>query len=246
MRKLVFTLFAVLLITLSSCSSDDSPESSNPPVSSADVLLTKITETYDDGTSASINFSYEGNKIISAFSEGYEETYTYTGDLLTQINEYEEGALISQTVLEYDSQDRLRTEVYTSGNINQTNEYTYNEDGTITMNENDVNTYILTFNNGNLMSEDHVDGNQDYTFTYDDKKSPFYNIFQRSVFSLVGSFEAYKNNVLSYVNTGGATLSDGFTNTFTYNANGFPETGVTIYEPGTVNEETILLQFFYE
>ncbi|WP_053970198.1 hypothetical protein [Mangrovimonas sp. ST2L15] len=246
MRKLFSILCIATTIFISSCSSDDSSSEEDITSDSNNLLVSQIVETYDDGTSATINFTYDGNKLVSASSPGYEEVYSYENNLLSQISEYEDGSLVGETSFEYDSQNRLINETYSSGGMQiQSNVFSYNEDGTITLDENGMNTYILTFLDGNLISEEDVNGDQDYSYTYDDKHSPFLNLHQRDVFELVGSFETHENNVLTYINTGGAAITDSYENTFSYNSDGYPITGATTFEPGTANEETILLQYIY-
>lgn len=188
--------------------------------------------------------------MIGSFdSDGYSEVFIYTYDLLTTIKEYEDGVLDGETVLEYDSSNRLIRETYTydiDSGSNNVNEFTYNVDGTITEFEDNINTYIYTYDaNGNRIIEEDVDGDNDYTFTYDTKKNPFKNIHQRDVFELLGHF-TYRNNILTSVYSGGESFSDAFSSTYSYNTDDYPESETTTYEPGTANEEMETVQYIYE
>jgi len=180
-------------------------------------------------------------------SDGLDEVYIYTGDLLTQIDEYEDGDLEIETLLEYDSNDRLIKETYAyEDGSSQINEFVYNADGTITENEGNANEYIYAFANGNRITETDVDGNYDYEYTYDDKNNPFKNVHQRDVLDLIGEY-ASLNNVLTYMNTGGGPTDDDFTNTYVYNSDNFPISSTSTYfEFGSSNEIIETVQFIYE
>ena len=54
MKKL-FTLVSVLILVLSSCSSEDN---------STPILISKLITTYDDGSSLTIDYSYSSNKLL--------------------------------------------------------------------------------------------------------------------------------------------------------------------------------------
>ena len=80
MKKLLY-LFSAVALLLTSCSSDDDDSSSSG------TLLTKIIETYDDGTIENITYTYNGNKIVKISSDldlRDETIYTYSGDLITK------------------------------------------------------------------------------------------------------------------------------------------------------------------
>lgn len=230
---------------LNSCSSDDSSDDGGNPDS---TLLKSTTESYD-GDVLTTTYTYSGNKLTGiSYSDGDNEVYTYTGNLLTNIKEYYDGNLDVETVLEYDSSNRLISEtlMFDFGS-DIVNEFVHNADGTITMNENGGNSYIYTYNSdGNRMTEEHVNGDQDYTYTYDSMNNPFKNVHQREVFELIGH-DTYKNNVLTCVNTGGASpdITDDYFSSYTYNSSSFPKTATQTYNAGTTNEEVFVTQLFY-
>ena len=85
MKKLIcFACFTALSLTSCSTGGDSSP------ATESDVLLKKSVETYaNDGSVITTNYTYNGKKMVKASdSDGYYETYTYTGDLLTQVKYY--------------------------------------------------------------------------------------------------------------------------------------------------------------
>ena len=244
MKKLLFTL-AIGLVTLTSCESD---LVSAPPSDSVDggvndgVLVTKII----DDTGIETDYTYNGNKLTKQEdNDGFSETYTYTGELLTKSVEVYEGITYIDN-LEYDSSNRLMR--VTDGDGIMKYEYTYNADGTITQTETSGGQTIYTYVNGNLISEDYVGGEYDYSFTYDDKNNPIKNIHQSEVFELLGYY-AYSNNLLTQQYDGNEASYETITTTYTYNENGYPATStevLSIYFNSTLEtNETITSQYFY-
>lgn len=247
MRKTIFTLF-VAAATLLSCSSDDSL-SNNPTPTNDGVLLKKVIDTFSDPSVGAVttDLTYDGNKLTDmVFSDGYSYKYIYVNDLLTTVEDYDGTTLESTASLEYDSNNRLIkvTTVFTGANT-IIDTFTHNSDGTITENENGGAVYVYTFSNGNEITQDHTNGDNDYTSVYDDKNGVFKNIHQREVFQLLGNY-AFNNNLLSRTNTSGLTPNENEEATYTYNSSNYPLTAVTVLEAGTVNEETTTSQFFYE
>lgn len=244
MKKLIF-IFCAFGLVLHSCSSDDSSDDDvDPPADT--VLLRSTTETYD-GEVLTTTYSYSGNRLIgSSDNDGYSEVFIYTGDLLTRIEEYEDGILDFQTELGYDSSNRLITETYSFGaSSNEVNTFTYNADGTITKLEAGINTYIYTYaENGNRIAQEDINGGQNYTFTYDTNNNPFKNIEQREVFELIGYY-SYENNLLDEVNTGNATFADESSFTYTYNSANYPTSAVETITLDTGGEEIYNLQYTY-
>ncbi|MFD0963582.1 hypothetical protein [Pseudofulvibacter geojedonensis] len=245
MKKTILAMF-VAAATLMSCSGDDS--SSTPPNDDS-VLLKKVIDTFSDPTVGSVttDLTYDGNKLTElVVSDGYSYNYTYVGDLLTTIEDFDGSTLESTATLEYDGSNRLikvTTEFTGANTIVDT--FTHNSDGTVTENENGGAIYVYTFSNGNEVTQDHTNGDSDYTSVYDDKNGVFKNIHQREVFQLLGNY-AFNNNLLSRNNTSGLTPNDNEETTYTYNSSNYPITAVTTLEAGTPNEETTNSQFFYE
>ena len=91
MKKLLCLLSASFLV-LMGCSKDDAT-SENPD--SSTVLLKKIIDTDSDGIETTAEYTYEGNKLIEvSYSDGNIEKSTYTGDLITKVEFFEEEVLI--------------------------------------------------------------------------------------------------------------------------------------------------------
>lgn len=246
MKKIIFLLFLSGAVLTSCSDNDSSDDDGNPP--SDTVLLKTLIETFE-GEDLVINYTYSGNRLIgSSDSDGYSEVFTYTGDLLTMIEEFEDGVLDYRTELAYDANNRLITETITFGAQNvEVNQFTYNADGTITKQEAGENAYIYTYDqDGNRIAEEDIDGGQDYTYTYDSKNGALKNIHQREVFELLGYY-AYNNNLLDEINTGGVAFADEASYTYEYNNLDYPESAVeTVTLDGIGEEEVYTLQFIYE
>ena len=211
--------------------------------------MRKVIGTHEFGVFTA-NYTYDGNKLTQYVDTyGEKDVYVYTGELLTEVKEYEDDVLMYITTLEYDANKRLITE--TSKSLESTSEnvykYTYNADGSIiTVNENDEEEYNFTFLNGNRISENYSNEARDCTYTYDDKNNPFVNVHQREVLDLLGSY-ASKNNISTYTNTGGATNPENLVYTqYIYNSDNFPVSVTETYRPGSAYEEVTNFEFIYE
>lgn len=183
-------LFVVAALTLTSCSSEGNSEDD------ANVVLPKtVSYKYSDapGDNDSSTIIYDGNKIVSAsYTANDKEVYTYTGNLITKIEDFaEEGNISSKNEITYEN-GKLKIDVLTEIASDRTyiskRVYTYNANGTIsfinysvdptTKVETKSSEGILTFVNGNLTNK--TENFESYTYTktyeYDAKNNPFKNI----------------------------------------------------------------------
>lgn len=122
MKKTTLIL-SVLILVLSSCSSDSSK--SDTPTMPPSVLVKKIIELDKNGKEMSTtDFVYKGNKIVSeviakkdlsvvgniGFLYNFKTEYTYTGNLITSIkvkNSIAQDKLVLKTDFLYDSNEDL-------------------------------------------------------------------------------------------------------------------------------------------
>lgn len=251
---------AIGLATLISCESDS--DTTPPPSDYDGVLLTKTIDTFDDGSTLTSEFTYNGNKLVMVEdSDGESDTYTYTGELLTKIEEtiYDADDVLVTDVItfEYDEQDRLikLTTVFGGEGNTQYEDFIYNSDGTITEksynNGNPSgqftlnNELTLTIVNGNPIKQENILENSVYEIAYDDKNGPGKNMHQIDVLVLAGYY-ATPNNEISSTQISGANMGDyDETTTYTYNPNNYPLTSSNIYGAGTLYEETQTTEYFY-
>ena len=183
MKKVFYLFFITIFVTtLTSCTAESED-------TTQDKLVKKIIELNQDGTSSTFNFTYNGEKIISIESEETSKKFTYFGNLITQIIEFNKTTQV-QTTFDYFYTNDLLTKVISTDNY--TLNYTHQADGTITYEkttiDNNRNIVLLfkgiiymdsnnivddkkTFetNNTKIVSEE-------LNFSYDSKRNPFYNI----------------------------------------------------------------------
>jgi hypothetical protein len=186
MKKLLY-LFGAALLVLTSCSKDD--ETAN--VASETLLPKKIIITdVENGTSGSYTYTltYDGNKLKDiSVSDASRTVYTYTGDVITKVESFRSSKLVSTDVYAYEN-GKLISKITTPavGTIQEKLTLVYNANGTVNANQSQIinkkeikydTTTLYTFLNGNIASTELIDGKKEkITTTYDDKKSPFYNI----------------------------------------------------------------------
>jgi hypothetical protein len=187
MKKLLY-LFSATLLVLTSCSKDDE----TADVASETLLPKKIIETtVENGSSGSYTYTltYDGNKLKDmSVTDGSRTVYTYTGDVITKVELFYSSVLQSTDVYAYEG-GKLISKITTPA-FNATSQqkltFVYNSNGTVNVNESEIinkteikydTTTLYAFLNGNIASSEYINGEREkITSTYDDKKSPFYNV----------------------------------------------------------------------
>jgi hypothetical protein len=208
MKKLLY-LFGAALLVLTSCSKDD--ETAN--VASETLLPKKIIRTdFENGNSKSYTctLTYDGNKLkVIPGSDASRRVYTYTGDVITKVELFRLSVLVSTDVYAYEN-GKLISKITTPavGTIQEKLTFVYNANGTVNANQSQIinrqeikydTTTLYTFLNGNIASTELIDGEREKTTsTYDDKKSPFYNITGLKLLLDLDLFDFYSaNNMLN-------------------------------------------------
>lgn len=225
-------------MVLASCSRDDgnSSNNDNSPDSTTLIFPEKIVTVNYVGH-LSTDYTYNGNKIVSAISDnGYKNIYTYTGDLITKLVEIQSDGTVSTTEYFY-SNGKLssKTRLTTGDVIKYQSNYTYNTDGTISYTEFAITlstgdrygpeyTGKLTFKDGNLIKDEKSQSGAygtSSTYEYDTKNQSFKNVLG---FNLLLNNALSVNNLVkrTYVTIDGTHI---FTNEYEYDANGFPTEG---------------------
>lgn len=242
---------AIALFMMTSCSDDDS-NSTNGNTEDT-VLLKKTIEQSSEGTITSI-YTYNGTKLTRiTSSDGSTSEFVYTNDLLTKAIYLGED-IDQEDNYTYDSQGRLSTYVSLDKDLSwgNKNEYTYNQNGIITVKEYRGNlesqteldqTSTITFENGNITKYER--GNQKFVYTFDTKNAPTKNITGNNAMAL--SFaDGGVNNQLSYTQTYDiSTVAESSVFTYVYNANNYPTKSTEVLSYSD-EEETITTQYFYE
>lgn len=230
MKKIILFVSAFALL-VTSCSSDDSDPA---PVTPTATMLTKIIETYDNGTIETSDFLYNGNKIVSHISDYGDKTiYTYTGDLITKEEFFIDDILDETFVYEYDTNQRLIKSTKTYTFSIEVDDFTYNSNNTVS---------FVTTSAGNTIASGTIyfDGNQPYKKElseisgtsvyntteediYDDKVNPFSSVvgfskIQIACPSYIRGYVGIPNNSIEFKRNG---VTD-WTSVYTYNSNNMP------------------------
>jgi hypothetical protein len=248
MKKLIYAC-SVLALLFSSCSSD----SDSPAVGG--TLIKKIIDTDNLGDVLTTNFTYNGNKIVSAIDDT-EETdmyFTYTGDYITKL-EYKlnDGTVDQIDNYSYDSTGRLISMVSTRPAVEWGNKevYTYNADGTVSASYysgDDLTQTVLDgtgkiyFTNGEVSKIERYDGmtlEDTTTYTYDTKNNIMKNVVGYSKINFAYSTADGVNHNITSENS---TLHGLISYSFVYHDNGFPSSSTETYS-GDVSTSV----YFYE
>ncbi|WP_207556466.1 hypothetical protein [Flavobacterium frigidimaris] len=241
-------LFAASLLVFTSCSKDDN-DSSN---STSSILPKKVTTTYSGGDSDVQNIVYNGNKIVtSTDQDGYVIKYTYTGEFITKVEEFDKDGKLDKTTDYTYLNGKLNTSVEKSADPTATyyyeTKFMHNADGTVfyenfrglilTGVEQEYGaTGKYTFKDQNLVKlEVSYYGNEySYVYEYDTKNNPLKNVLGYNL--LLEDENASVNNVLKETSTSGsgAKISTSTTTySYKYDANNYPTETVKSYPSGT-------------
>lgn len=268
--KKIFTLAAIALFTMTSCSDDsDSDTVTGPGTSPSEtVLLKKMIVTDSDGMTETTNYTYNGKKIVSESTNGEYSEYTYEGNNITKLDIRQEGDFRITYTFTYSTNGQLIKHTYThisppmgpgqpSSSSTITAHYTYNADGTISYEDfvsfsdgpqNQEHEHgILTFANGNLVNKVvNRPGNQVIIerSAYDTKNSPFKNVTGNNALAIAELVDG-PNNIINYTSNtstpGEPERNYSYSTTYTYNSANFPVTSVETY-----SDDVYTTQYFYE
>lgn len=200
MKKLSLLLFAIFTaVILNSCSKDeasknDTNQIDEPLEIKENVLVKKITRTDAQGFVQTLDFKYDGNKIINIESEEEKISFFYSGNLIYKKEVYDKIDSYKETSnYTYYNDKKIKTidEIsfgpgFNGGLIfnspNSTNpeatEMTKYR-GLVYINQNKISEYTTIFENYDLLKDKIrpllIDQNT-YKYTYDENKNPFDNI----------------------------------------------------------------------
>ena len=193
MKRLLFSaLVGAMIISCSRDNDNTNPTTPQTPATNeTGILPTKLTYSQTGEADKVTTFSYNGNKLIKATHDNKDVIYTYTGDLITSMNNPNE----SSYVFNYDS----------NGNLISEKTKFYN--GTIKISENDI-TYIV---NGSTVTAQKISKNYDdingtlssittstITYTLDAKKRPIKRVEVSEEKNTAGDITQKENNTFTY------------------------------------------------
>lgn len=251
MKKFLTLVIALTLLT--ACSGDDNPGTTTSP-QEANVLLKKVIETKEDGNTTTYNYTYDGNKIVSIIgSNNTSKVFYYTGNLITKVKNIETFMTV-ETFIEYDSNNRVKTQKDFSSIPDGSYEEwqvavsTYNTDGTITKNVyfgktetdlefNNSHTIIFNYEKNTLVYD--MEEESDHNYVFDNKNNPMKNIL--GYFEYKGPFIATQNLLLNFTGATNEIIGN-----YTYNVNNYPVTSTEKFRLQTGEYKTYQKQYFYE
>ena len=193
MKKLLFSaLVGAMIISCSRDNDNTNPTTPQTPAISQTVILpTKLTSSKTGKADEVITFSYNGNKLMKVTHDNKDVIYTYTGDLITSINNANEGYY----VFNYDSNGNLISEKEESYNgtvkvLEENTTYTING-STVTAQKISKNYYDIT---GTLSSI----STSTITYTLDAKKRPIKSVEVSEEKNTAGDITQKDNNTFTY------------------------------------------------
>jgi len=249
--KKQFLIYIFFVLLFYSCSGDS--ELSN------DSLLIKKMVSTTNGNSKTTNYFYNGNKLTSIQYETISLNYTYLDDNIINIKRTNGSFIESETYFEYDSQERVSSElfVYYVSNISEKTIYTYLTGNTISYqkyygdtfsqpNIGDSGVIYNTYLGDKHKIEQYSQGQlfRKQVWTYDDKNNPLKNIVGINKLPLhLGKY----NNCLTaeYYNSSFA-LERNSTLQYTYNRNDFPTQCIQNLYYNNILTDIIEINYFYE
>jgi hypothetical protein len=218
------------------------------------VRVKKIIDTDTDGTVSSIEYFYNGNKIVYAIdSEGLRMNIFYDGDLIVREEWLQGTTMVEKIFYTYDNSKLETYQVLNlADNIGQKITYDHNANGTISFTEfsGDLTTQDEIESTGTISNTKLVRNVTDpitleqqvftSTFTFDSKNNPFKNIVGYDKIYFADSEESlnYLNNITTnteQIDAEPATLYETIIYTYgTGNLDNYPT--IILYNDGTGTE----------
>ena len=190
MKKLLFSaLVGAMIISCSRDNDNTNPTTPQTPAISQTVILpTKLTFSQTGKADEVATFSYNGNKLVKYTYDNKDQTYTYTGDLITSVRSEDD-----YTEFNYDSNGNLISEKDYYSDF-----FKYENDITYTINGSTVTAQQISkrYNNsdGTLFSIT----TSTITYTLDAKKRPIKGVEVSEEKDSTGNITQKDNNTFTY------------------------------------------------
>lgn len=198
MKKTSLLLFAVITaIIFNSCSKDEVSKNDTNQIDAPleikdNVLVKQITRTDEQGFVQTVNFKYEGNKIISIETDQEKISFVYSGNLIVKKEVYNKTYANTET-FNYTYNGKILKTINDITFIKNNDYIIFNapnstsEDGSemrkyrgnIYFSKDKIFEYITINENYNLLKSEvrpSLVDQYNYRYTYDEKKNPFDNI----------------------------------------------------------------------
>ena len=193
MKKILFSaLVGAMIISCSRDNDNTNPTTPQTPATNeTGILPTKLTSSKTGKADEVSTFSYNGNKLVKATYDNKDEIYTYTGDLITSINNPNGGSY----VFNYDSNGNLiseKGESY-SGTIK-----VLEENITYTVNGSTVTAQKISKNYDDITGTLSSISTSTITYTLDAKKRPIKRVEVFENKDTAGNITQKENNTFTY------------------------------------------------
>ncbi|WP_256005699.1 hypothetical protein [Pedobacter deserti] len=250
--KYAALLWGLSLLALS-CKDNSNP--GEPENREKIQLLTKMTRTSSNGSVTVTTYAYDdNNRLISSTSGNAKTSYFYGGDLLTW-TEVVDGSRRTVTDITYKN-GRID---YTQAQGSEFRYYHFYTDGKLTavarrdggpLAWEDI---LFEYNGDNVSKKTSIDNTKgdkpEYRteYTYDDKKTIHYHtlLAYPMIMGLPGGPYSKHNELTVKVSNTLSPITTTTTNTYTYDANGFPTT-LSSSSVNSVNNTATVTKYVYE
>ena len=227
MKKLLFSaLVGAMIISCSRDNDNTNPTTpQTPAINETGILPTKLTLSQTDKADEVGTFSYDGNKLMKITHDNKDVIYTYTGDLITSVNDPGE----SSYVFNYDSNGNLiseKTKFYNGAVKIKENDITYTINGSTVTAQKISKSYLPT--DGTLFSIT----TSTITYTLDAKKRPIKGVEVSEEKDTAGNVTQKDNNTFTYQYANHHSFSE--------NIKGMDKLTYSSFEIGEKDRESIL------
>ena len=194
MKKLLFSaLVGAMMISCSRDNDNTNPTTPQAPaISQTRILPTKLTSSKTGKADEVSTLIYNGNKLVKATHDNNkDQTYTYTGDLITSMNNPDGGSY----VFNYDSNGNLISEKgeFYDGTIKVLEENT-----TYTINGSTVTAQKISKNYNDITGTLSSITTSTITYTLDAKKRPIKRVEVSEEKNTAGDITQKENNTFTY------------------------------------------------
>jgi hypothetical protein len=253
----IFLIVSAFAVVFYSCSKDKDDSAK---------LLKRLVEITADGTSATTDFSYNGNEIKSIDGVKQRADFSYMDGLITKIVVLDKTNQVVTTI-EY---SYLRGQLVTAKSLNNyIINYIPNSDGSIAYKRfsidsggDEVEVYhgVLFFENKNLVKDERtfdtappgVTTTYSINFEYDSKNNPFYSILGYEKLLEHDDFISANNSLITVVTNSSAqndqiiSSANFYKSTFKYDEDGYPTEKISeAVMPVNGKSDYLKSQYFY-
>lgn len=235
MKKLLTLVIALTLLT--SCSSDDSPETP-PTLPLNNIVLLKQYSTENKNGIDNWDIEYEGTRMtkLKASDDSSHLNYVYTNNLLTDVKAFIGNDADRNFVINYNENSKISKITVFESNGRETYKFeiTYLSENkfihTTYYNSEKEASDTYTLQNGNIVTLETKNNRTE--FEYDTKNSPRKNMEFSSVFQIIrydNIGEYSTNNRTKTTIYGNDGTSAEYTYQYTYDAKNYPLTKKCFY-----------------